>query len=54
MRLIVDRLIYQRQSLLMADFSAGEFIIVNGLKIERDANFLKEVLVELLKESENV
>ena len=37
-----------------ADFSMGEFIMVNGLKIEGNAEFLKEVLVKLLKESENV
>ena len=37
-----------------ANFSTGEFIIVNGLKIEGNANFLKEVLVKLLKESKNV
>ena len=37
-----------------ADFSMGEFIMVNGLKVEGNADFLKEVLVELLKDSENV
>ena len=37
-----------------ADFSEGEFIMVNGLKIEGNSEFLKEVLVKLLKESENV
>ncbi len=39
---------------LDADFSEGEFIMVNGLKIEGNAEFLKDVLVRLLKESENV
>ena len=37
-----------------ADFSTGKFIIVDGLKNEGIVNFLKEVLVELLKESKNV
>ncbi len=34
--------------------STNEFIMVNGLKIEGNAEFLKDVLVRLLKESEDV
>ena len=36
------------------NFSMNEFIMVNGLKIEGNAEFLKEVLVKLLKDSQNV
>ncbi len=39
---------------LDADFSMNEFIMVNGLKIEGNAEFLKEVLITLLKDLENV